>query len=468
MIKVIVLNEIRSALRNKTIVLLSIIFWLLIVVAVFGGFKNYTLADQNRKQAKAMFRKEWVEQKANPHSAAHFGTYLFKPFSLLSLFDTGLNNYTGTSYRVEAHNQAEMNYAAAQDSDTEMRFGELTIASLLQLFLPLLIIFLCFQSVSKERENHTLKLLYAQGLKPSSLLWGKIMGNYLLIILITIPAFLMMLLAVGIKEPSLMTRTIAFSTCYLLYFLILVCIFVYVSALSKSSKNALLTSLGLWVFFCIMLPKIVTGFANNWYGLPSRGEFNKAIETGTKNGINGDKDRMGRYQDYLSQTLTKYKVDSASQLPINFAGLSMQNGEDYLTKVYLNYASAVEKKIGQQQFVQQLFAFIDPFLGIQQLSMAYAGTDYDHHINFHKHAQRYRDEFIRKLNFEMAYGDKDNLKYDFKVGPTFFKTMPDFEYQQPQLAWAVQKHQYPLYALLLWLVFILSLVPFVSKKIAVN
>lgn len=468
MIKVIAINEIRSALRNKTMVLLSIIFWLLIIVAAFGGFKNYTLSDQNRKQAKAMFRKEWVEQKANPHSAAHFGTYLFKPFSLLSLFDTGLNNYTGTSYRVEAHNQAEMNYAAAQDSDTEMRFGELTIASLLQLFLPLLIIFLCFQSVSKERENHTLKLLYAQGLKPSSLLWGKIIGNYLLISFITIPAFLIMLLAVGLKEPSLLARTVAFSTCYLLYFLILISVFVYVSALSKSSKNALLTSLGLWVFFCVMLPKIVTGLANNWYSLPSRGEFNKAIETGTKNGINGDKDRMGRYKDYLSQTLAKYKVDSASQLPINFDGLNMQNGEDYLTKVYLNYAKEVEKKIGQQQLVQQVVAFIDPFLSIQQLSMAYAGTDYDHHINFHKHAQQYRDEFIRKLNFNMAYDDKDKLKYEYQVGPAFFKTMHDFEYQQPQLSWAVQKHQYALYALLLWLVLTLSLVPIISKKIAIN
>ncbi len=468
MIKVIVLNEIRSALRNKTIVLLSFIFWLLIAVATFGGFKNYTLSDQNRKQAKAMFRKEWVAQKANPHSAAHFGTYLFKPFSLLSLFDTGLNNYTGTSYRVEAHNQAEMNYAAAQDSDTEMRFGELTIASLLQLFLPLLVIFLCFQSVSRERENHTLKLLYAQGLKPSSLLWGKILGNYLLIAVITIPAFVLMLLAVGIKEPSLLARTGAFSVCYLLYFLILTSIFVYVSALSKSSKNALLTSLGCWVFFCIMLPKMLTGLANHWYSLPSRGEFNKAIETGTKNGINGDKDRMGRYKDYLNQTLAKYKVDSLTQLPINFDGLSMQNGEDYLTKVYFNYAKDVESKINQQQHVQQFAAFIDPFLSMQQLSMAYAGTDYDHHIDFHKHAQHYRDEFIRKLNLEMAFGDKLQLKYDFKVGPDFFKTIQDFEYQQPQLGWAIQKQQYALYALLLWLVFVLALVPFVSKKIAIN
>lgn len=467
MIKVIAINEIRAALRNQTVLLLGIIFWLLIAVATLGGFKNYSTTDQNRKQAKAMFRKEWIAQQAHPHSAAHFGTYLFKPFSLISLFDTGLNNYTGTSYRVEAHHQTEMNYAAAQDSDTEMRFGELTMASLLQLFLPLLIIFICFQSVSKERENHTLKLLYAQGLKSSSLLWGKIIGNYLLVAFITVPAFLMMLLTVGLKEPALLAHTLVFSISYLLYFLILVSIFVFVSALSKSSKNALLTSLGLWVFFCIMLPKIVVGLANNWYALPSRAEFNKAIEVGTKNGIDGDKDRMGRYQDYLKQTLAKYKVDSLSQLPINFGGLSMQNGEDYLTKVYFSYAKAVEKKIGQQQFIQQLAAFVDPFLGIQQVSMAYAGTDYHHHIDFHQHAQRYRDELIRKLNNKMAYDDI-NPKAEYKLGPDFFKTIKDFEYQQPSLSWAIQKQQYAFYALCLWLLLTLSIVPFVSKKIALN
>jgi ABC-2 type transport system permease protein len=468
MIGIIAKNEIISAIRNKTALLLTIIFYLLATVAFIGGWKNFSTGNSQRNQAKEMFRKEWVEQKANPHSAAHFGTYLFKPFTFISLFDTGLNNYTGNSYRVEAHKQAEMNYAAAQDSDTELRFGELTVASLFQLFLPLLIIFLCFRSVSAERENQTLKLLYAQGLKPITMLWGKILGNYLLVVAIIFPVVLTMLLATAFREPQMLGRVAYFNFFYLLYFLIITTVFVGVSALNRSSKNSLLTSLGVWVTFFILLPKLITGVTSTMYPLPSRGEFNKMVDVAYSKGLQGDKDRSERYKDYLKQTLDKFKVDSVTQLPVNFDGLGMQNGEDYLSKVYQTFNGQVEKNIRGQQTASQLFGFIDPFLAMQQLSMTLAGTDYHHHIDFHKKAQTYRDEFIRKLNIKMAYGDPRYGKYDYQVGPEFFKTMNDFSYSQPSASWAFARHQYAIGALLLWLIVALFSIYPISKRIALN
>lgn len=468
MIGIIAKNEIISALRNKTALLLTVIFYLLASVAFIGGWKNYSTGNAQRQQAKQMFRQEWVQQKANPHSAAHFGTYLFKPFTFISLFETGLNNYTGNSYRVEAHNQAEMNYAAAQDSDTEMRFGELTIANLFQLFLPLLIIFLCFRAISAERENQTLKLLFAQGLKPSTLIWGKIIGNYLLVAGIILPVIFTMLVTIAVSEPAMIIRMLYFNIGYLIYFFIMTCVFVAVSALSKSSKNSLISSLGIWVVCFIMAPKLVAGISSRLYPLPSRGEFNKMIETANSKGLAGDKDRTERYKEYLKKTLLKYKVDSVNQLPVNFDGLSMQNGEDYLFKVYQTINYQVEKNIYKQQTTAQVFSFLDPFLSMQQLSMALAGTDYQHHIHFHKKAQVYRDEFIRKLNIKMAYGDKNYLKYDYEVGPEFFKTMKDFNYRQPNVNWAISKYQYALYALLFWLIIAILAINPISKKIALN
>ncbi|RZK39832.1 MAG: DUF3526 domain-containing protein [Pedobacter sp.] len=468
MIRTIAKNEIISAFRNKTAIWLAVLFYLLAFVATFGGWKNFSTGSEQRQQAKEMFRHEWVEQQANPHSAAHFGTYLFKPFTFIGLFDPGLNNYTGNSYRVEAHNQAEMNHAVAQDSDTEMRFGELTIASLFQLFIPLLIIFLCFRSISAERENQTMKLLFAQGLKPSTLLWGKITGNYLIVIAIIVPAVFMMLIATALREPAMLTRIIYFNLGYLIYFLILTSIFVGISALSKSSKNSLISSLGVWVVCFIMAPKLVAGISSRLYPLPSRGEFNKMIENANSKGLKGDKDRMDRQKDYLKKVLSKYKVDSVSQLPLNFNGLRMQYGEDYLSKVYLTINGQIEESIGKQQSTSHLFSFFNPFIAMQQLSMALAGTDYEHHIHFHKKAQIYRDEFIRKLNLNMAYEDKDNLRSDYKVGPAFFKTMEDFSYTQPNVNWAISKHQFSLYALLFWLGITVLVINLISKKIVIN
>lgn len=468
MIVIIAKNEIISAIRNHTALLLTAIFYLLATVAIVGGWKNLSHGSTQRQQAKEMFRKEWTEQEAHPHSAAHFGTYLFKPLTFIALFDTGLNNYTGNSYRVEAHKQAEMNYAAAQDADTELRFGELTIASLFQLFLPLLIIFLCFRSVSAEREHQTLKLLYAQGLRSSTLLWGKILGNYALILIIIFPVLLAMLASTALREPDLLGRLNYFLIFYLIYFLIVTITFVGISALTKHPKNSLLVSLGVWVAFFILMPKLSTGIASTNYPLPSRGEFNKMVEEANLKGLHGDKDRSQRTKEFLKQTLSKFKVDSVAQLPINFDGLRMQYGEEYLSKVYRRFNADVEKNIQKQRSASQLFAFFNPFLSIQQLSMAMAGSDYQHHIDFHKKAQAYRDEFIRQLNIKMAYGDKSDGKYEYKVGPEFFRSMNDFQYLQPNTSWALTKNRYPIIALLLWLcAAVISIYP-ISKKIANN
>src|SRR5687768_17314220 len=110
--------------RDKVVVLLAVITWLLLAVGTYTGLQRQQQTAQQRERAADMFRHEWEEQEANPHSAAHFGTYLFKPATFLGVYDYGLNRYLGVSYRVEAHVQHEVNQAEAQTMDSQLRFGE--------------------------------------------------------------------------------------------------------------------------------------------------------------------------------------------------------------------------------------------------------------------------------------------------------------------------------------------------------
>jgi ABC-2 type transport system permease protein len=460
-------KEIKAALRERVFYLLTITLWALLLVAALGGYKNYVKAEQDRTKAAQLFRHEWEEQQANPHSAAHFGTYLFKPLTFIGLYDKGLTNYTGTTYRVEAHQQHEINYALAQDSTGEMRFGELTVASIFQLLVPLLIIFLGFSSVAREREINTLRLLLAQGLKPASLLWGKLAGNYFLIMVILLPAFLLMLISL-ISNPSadlLYLRLLAMLASYAIYFFIITAWVICISSLSSSSGASLLLNLGVWAFFCVFLPRLTAGFIDRSYPLPVRSEFNRLVDQGYSKGINGDQGNRERRADYEKKILAQYKVDSVQNLPLNFDGLAMQYGEDYLSRVYKKYAQEIEETIRKQQKLQEAFSFINPFMAVQQLSMAYAGTDYLHHVDFHRNAQKYRDAFIRILNLNMAYGGSEYLTYDYKVGPEFFKKMKNFEYSLPAVKVLFKQHVAALSALALWFCALLFMIPVVSKKL---
>ena len=463
---IIARKELKEAIRKRVFLVLALVFWALMGVTAYSSYGQYTHYTGQVKEAEHMFRQEWEEQKRNPHSAAHFGTYLFKPLSYLGLYDPGINSYTGNTYRVEAHNQSEINYAAAHDNDVQQRFGLLTIGLVFQLLMPLLVIFLCAPSITVEREHRILQVLVAQGLHRRELLKGKIAGNYALVLLITIPALLIMLVAVMLRENQLAGRFLLFGAAYLIYFFVITLVGTFISAISKTSSQALFRGLGFWVLFAVLIPRAAAMIAGEAERLPSRYEFNRKVDKAFDDGIDGDPDYITRRKNFEKETLKKYKVDMVTALPFNFDGLSIQNGEDYLTWVYLKLSREQEQIINRQQRAQEWFGLLSPFVSIQQLSMGISGTDYVHHVDFHHHAQRYRDQFIRVLNMDMANSKSAYLSYDYEVGPEFFKKMKRFNYVWPDAGWALRQHLISGGILLAWLLLLLCSINPVSKHIA--
>ena len=96
---------------------------------------------------------------------AHYGYFAFRPKHPLSFFDFGMESYTGVSVFLEAHKQNTVNFSEASLSTGILRFGEMSIAMLLQLLVPLLLLFLGFNSVSALKENGTLKIILCQGVR---------------------------------------------------------------------------------------------------------------------------------------------------------------------------------------------------------------------------------------------------------------------------------------------------------------
>jgi len=460
---IIAKKEIKSAFQNRSFISSSIIIWSLIIIAGIGGLKNYYNITYQHNIAKELFKRELAEKERNPHAAAHFGTYLFKPLTSLSQYDPGVNNYTGSTYRVEAHKQSEMNLANAKDSDGIMRFGELSIALVFQLLIPLMIIFLSFSSISKEREEGTLKLLFSQGISSRSLIWGKIFGNYLVILLTILPFFIFILIRAIFDDDSL-SRILLFLSSYVFYFFIITGISVGISYVCKTSGISLLVLLCTWIWICIISPKLVAGIASTKYPLPSYYEFSKLIDKDFYNGIGNDGSYAERRKNFESKVLAQYKVDSVSQLPINMDGLMMQDAEDYNSKIYRLHSRPIEHQLERQKSIFQIAAFITPYLSIHQLSMAFAGTDLYQHQDFHHNAGRYRNGFVRTLNMELARSKSEYGTYDYKVSTAFLKNMQQFNYEQPSAGWVIRKQMNVLLSMGYWLLIIVLFTEISSRK----
>ncbi|SEL42174.1 DUF3526 domain-containing protein [Parapedobacter koreensis] len=465
--KIIAGKEISTAFRKRTAYLLGFVLLALLAVAAIGGYQRYRSYSEDAGRAGSLFREEWTHQQANPHSAAHFGTYLFKPVHFLSLLDPGINSYTGNTYRVEGHYQHQVDGAAAAASDILSRFGDLHVALVFQWLVPLAIVVLCFSAICGERESQTLKMLLTQGAQPASLLWGKIAGNFTVLLLVLFPAFIVLALGVspGPDAAGALVRLGLMLLVYCLYFFVITAVVCMVSAACRSSASSLLISISLWMCFCVVLPRALAALADERYPLPSRHQFNTLLEQGFMQGLDEDGSRDERYTHYLDSLLQHYEKDSVQQLPMNFDGLAMQQSEDYQSKVFDRYNGQLTGILTRQLRFQESAALVDPFIAVQQLSMALAGTDLYQHLRFHAQAKRYRDEFIRILNMETAYGDATYLSYEYEVGPRFFEQMEDFQYREPGVAWMLARHGTSAIALLVCFVLTLLSIQPVSRLI---
>src|SRR6056297_984112 len=129
----------------------SVGFVLVLIFSIVLG--NYQTKKQweRYKTAKNELRAQWESIDAmNPHGAAHYGTYVFKPANLLSSLDEGVNSITGNVLRVEGHVQNEIVHSEASQMQSVSKYGKLKSSLLLQYLVPILLIFLAFRSISSE------------------------------------------------------------------------------------------------------------------------------------------------------------------------------------------------------------------------------------------------------------------------------------------------------------------------------
>src|SRR5467141_2460295 len=128
----------------------AIVFALLGVALIAGAYYQREFIAQQRMAQAAEQSRWYAQEPKNPHSAAHYGLYAFKPRLAPAFLDPGVEPYTGVAVWLEAHKQNEMLYRPGEDATLAQRFGELTVALILQVVLPLVVILLAFNAFAGE------------------------------------------------------------------------------------------------------------------------------------------------------------------------------------------------------------------------------------------------------------------------------------------------------------------------------
>jgi ABC-2 type transport system permease protein len=450
MISRIARKEITELLRDGRFRILSVAVLAVSVVSLAVGWKQYTDVSRQHEEAQAATRQQWLNQsQKNPHSAAHYGVYAFKPTSWLAAVDSGIDPYVGVAVWLEAHKQNEFKYRPAQDRTAVERFGEMTAAATLQALVPLFIVLMTFSAFAGEREQGTLRQLLSLGVRPRDLAIGKAAGIAAALALVLIPAAIFGVAALALASDvgflaSSPGRAGLLVVVYLLYFAVIVTFSLGVSARARSSRLALIILLSFWFANSVVASRVAADVASWLHPTPSAVEFQKAMEAD----LNDPAEMQARLDRRKAELLAKYYAASLDAVPVAFSGVSLQEGENHGDEVFDRHYGALFDTYDQQNRAYQFGGALAPMLAIRSISMGLAGTDFRQHRHFVAAAENYRRLIQRTMNEDiMAHPTRGAYLADKEL----WEKVPAFEYSAPPTAWVLGNVGWSIGILGLWL-----------------
>jgi ABC-2 type transport system permease protein len=466
-------KEFTEMLRDGRFRWAAAIVFALLLAAIVMGAKHHREVKQQHDLAQAETRDQWLRQPAkNPHSAAHYGIYAFKPKMLPAMLDRGVDPFTGQAAWLEAHKQNEFKFRPAQDSTAVQRFGELTAATVMQLLIPLLIVLLSFSAFAGEREQGTLRQLLSLGVKKTDLTWGKALGIAGALGALVIPATLIGVTVLALtSENGLLaasaSRLAVMFAGYLLYFGVFIGVSMAVSARAPSSRLALVALLAFWIVNVLIAPRAVADIAKRVYPTPSALAFQQAIDREMQSGPDGHDSADKRAEALKQRVLKQYGVDRLEALPVSFAGISLQEGEEHGNAIFDKHYGELWNQFERQNRLKQASAIFAPMMAINALSMGMAGTDFAQHRDFAAVAERYRRMLVKMMNDDMTY-NAGKADFGYLAQPAVWNQVPDFKYDAPSTLWALRQQTISLSLLALWFVAAIAAALWATAKMRVD
>lgn len=251
--------EIARTVRDARLRWIGAVLVLLLMVAGLGAWRDAARYAGEVAQVAAAERARWLGQDAkNPHSADHFGLWVFRPSAPLAVLDPGTDPYTGRMVRVEAHVFNDAVYRAIQDAGPLARSGLGSVADIVQLVVPLAAILLGFSAFAADRERGTLRLALGNGVPPGRLFASRFAALFAALALVAgLPLLGIGTFAVLSQDHAgwqVIPRLLTWVAAQLAYAAVFLLLAMLVSLVARTARGALAASLAAWALLCVAAP----------------------------------------------------------------------------------------------------------------------------------------------------------------------------------------------------------------------
>lgn len=447
----------KDAFRSRIMVIASMLMLFLLIFATYSGWENYHDQNKTRTLIQEEVQESWENNPdKHPHRMAHYGSFALRLKHILSVFDLGMENFIGNAVFLEAHKQNTVNFSEASMSTGLLRFGEVSLAMLLKVIVPLLLFYLGFATIAQERENGTLKLLIGQGITRREIVFGKWIGLWSLSLTFLCTIFLVVIIFVLTEshkslQMDSMIRYLVLLVSYFLFFGILSAITILISAFSETAKSALVKLLAIWLLFVIVVPKSLQAIGYYLYPTPSKIEMETAVEDEITALGDSHNPNDPHYKSLKDSVLLANNVEKVEDLPFNYGGYVMAKGEALTAQVYQRHQNDLYQVYDKQNTLERYSAFINPYTAIKNVSMAFSGTDFQSFLHFKSSAETYRFKLAQEMNrLQMDLIPNEGHSEREVISSDYWKEFPPFEYNFLSIGKVFKNELTSLIALILW------------------
>ena len=402
--------------------------------AVLAGIQ----AQQPQREAALAQRLERVlagtetpEPFANPADPASVGGGMgartaLLPYEALAPLALGQSDMQPNYYRVTYRSRDSFMDDTELESPWHLLSGPFDPLFVIVYLLPLAVLALCWNLLSAEREQGTLKLLLSQPLTALTLVAGKAALRAAALLGTSFAVLAVVLLwqrpeLRGVGGAWALAWALGLVGAYALFWLALA---VAVNALGRSSAFNALALLAAWVLLVLVLPVLINLAVQAASPAPSRIELATRTRLAAVEGLNRYNKMLSadyRYVEKPEVLLPKDgKIEVASRRRAQYlVGRDTDREIEALTERF-------DTQLAGQQALVARWSWLSPALVASESLTALAGSGSDRYLQFRRQVARFHGEW--KAFFE------PRLLEGRAIGLDDLQDMPRFTWAEPQRA----------------------------------
>ncbi|MDR3141738.1 MAG: ABC transporter permease subunit [Tannerellaceae bacterium] len=334
----------------------------------------------------------------------------------LSIFSAGITNNAGNSVKIafDACPLFPSGHISTRDNPLLNAFFSIDFSKVIAILISLIALVFAYDSITREREDGTMKLSLTGQVSRISFLSGKLAGLLLTLLPILLFCYLLACLII-VVNPGIALSAADWGGIALLFFssaiymLVFILLGMFISGIVKSSSSSIIVSLLCWIWFLFLTPNISTYLSQSIVKTPLYDnvqsvmhDYDKAFEEdyfavwrrirnemGIKN-LNFYNNRDG--EDGLREITGGTRTAPLFLLRLypEIIPLTLSNA-DKKWALQRNYLGELEK----QQRLQQRIALLSPSELFRQITEAICSTGAGNFLKYMEQIRYYREGVIR-------------------------------------------------------------------------